>query len=77
MDYFAPACASAPGKPGGIEEENEMTLRMMDKYGWWNVRGGSWCQVDIHIRTLLLICLQHLSVLVLVILLLLDSAGKS
>ena len=34
-------------KPGGIEEENEMTLRMMDKYGWWNVRGGSWCQVDI------------------------------
>ena len=25
-----------------IEEENEMTLRMMDKYGWWNVRGGSW-----------------------------------
>jgi len=33
MDYFAPACASAPGKPGGIEEENEMTLRMMDKYG--------------------------------------------
>ena len=34
-------------QPGGIEEENEMTLRMMDKYGWWNVRGGSWCQVDI------------------------------
>lgn len=32
---------------GGIEEENEMTLRMMDKYGWWNVRGGSWCQVNI------------------------------
>ena len=34
-------------QPGGIEEENEMTLRMMDKYGWWNVRGGSCCQVDI------------------------------
>ena len=34
-------------QPGGIEEENEMTLRIMDKYGWWNVRGGSWCQVDI------------------------------
>jgi ribosomal protein L37E len=33
-------------QPGGIEEENEMTLRMMDKYGWWNVRGGYWCQVD-------------------------------
>ena len=27
-------------QPGGIEEENEMTLRIMDKYGWWNVRGG-------------------------------------
>jgi hypothetical protein len=24
-----------------------MTLRMMDKYVWWNVRGGSWCKVDI------------------------------
>ena len=34
-------------QPGGIEDENEITLRMMDKYGWWNVRGGSWCQVDI------------------------------
>jgi hypothetical protein len=33
-------------QPGGIEEENEMTLTMMDKYGWWNVRGGKWCQVD-------------------------------
>lgn len=33
-------------QPGGIEEENEMTLKMMDKYGWWNVRGGCWCQVD-------------------------------
>ena len=25
---------------GGKEQENEMTLRMMDKYGWRNVRGG-------------------------------------
>jgi hypothetical protein len=33
-------------QPGGIEEENEMTLRMMEKYGWWNVRGGCWCKVD-------------------------------
>jgi hypothetical protein len=39
--------------PGGIEEENVMTLRMMDHYGWWNVRGGSWCQVDIQC------CPQH------------------
>lgn len=34
-------------QPGGIEEENEMTLRTMDQYGWWNVRGGNWCQVEI------------------------------
>ncbi|KAI8897457.1 hypothetical protein BC833DRAFT_41363 [Globomyces pollinis-pini] len=33
--------------PGGLKEENDMTLKMMDTYGWWNVRGGSWCQVDI------------------------------
>jgi len=31
-----------------MQEENEMTLKMMDKYGWWNFRGGSWCQVDSH-----------------------------
>ena len=24
-----------------------VNIRMMDKYGWWIVRGGSWCQVDI------------------------------
>jgi hypothetical protein len=41
VDYLVQSCA---GAAGGIEEENEMTLRMMDKYGWWN---GSWCQVDI------------------------------
>lgn len=33
-------------QPGGKELENEMTLKMMEKYGWWNVRGGSWCQFD-------------------------------
>lgn len=32
---------------GGLREENELTLQMMDKYGWWNVRGGHWCQVEI------------------------------
>ena len=31
---------------GGKQDENELTLKMMEKYGWWNVRGGSWCQVD-------------------------------
>jgi hypothetical protein len=46
VDYLVPSCASALVQPGGIEVENEMTLRMLDKYGWWKVRGGSWCQVD-------------------------------
>jgi hypothetical protein len=31
---------------GGPEAENKLTLDMMEKYGWWNVRGGSWCNVD-------------------------------
>ncbi|KAJ3274679.1 hypothetical protein HDV01_002201 [Terramyces sp. JEL0728] len=31
-----------------MKEENEMTLEMMDLYGWWNVRGGSWCQVEMN-----------------------------
>ena len=31
-------------QPGGIEEENEMTLTMMNTYGWWNVRGGSYLE---------------------------------
>ena len=35
-------------QPGGREQENEMTLRLMNKYGWWNVRGGNWCQVDLN-----------------------------
>jgi ribosomal protein L37E len=33
---------------GGRKEENEMTLEMMSTYGWWNVRGGSWCNVEMH-----------------------------
>jgi hypothetical protein len=47
-------------QPGGIEEENEMTLRMMDKYGWWNVRGGKWCQVDMQSCPLALLEWQRL-----------------
>ncbi|SPQ96707.1 unnamed protein product (mitochondrion) [Plasmodiophora brassicae] len=27
-------------------EENELTLEMMEKYGWYNVRGGCWCKID-------------------------------
>jgi hypothetical protein len=23
-----------------------MTLAMMEKYGWWNVRGGHWTKVE-------------------------------
>lgn len=33
-------------KEGGPKEENELTLEMMEKHGWWNVRGGSWCKVE-------------------------------
>ncbi len=33
-------------RPGDLQTENEVTLEMMRKYGWWNVRGGSWCKVD-------------------------------
>jgi GAG-polyprotein viral zinc-finger len=33
-------------QPGGKEEENKMTLTMMEKYGWCNVRGGKWCRVE-------------------------------
>lgn len=28
--------------------EDEVTLNMMERYGWWNVRGGRWCQVDMN-----------------------------
>jgi hypothetical protein len=35
-------------RPGGLNEENELTLEMMDRYGWWNVRGGRWCQVNMN-----------------------------
>jgi hypothetical protein len=33
-------------KDGGLEDENNETLDMMTKHGWENVRGGSWCRVD-------------------------------
>ena len=32
---------------GQREAENALTLHVMHEYGWYNVRGGSWCQVDI------------------------------
>jgi predicted GIY-YIG superfamily endonuclease len=31
---------------GTIEDEDEVTLQMMELYGWWKVRGGRWCSVD-------------------------------
>ena len=31
---------------GDQEDENRITLELMAKYGWWNVRGGKWCCVD-------------------------------
>ncbi len=36
--------------PGDLQTENEVTLQMMEKYGWRNVRGGSWCQVNLKYR---------------------------
>lgn len=31
---------------GTEQDENEVTLELMKKYGWTNVRGGKWCQVE-------------------------------
>lgn len=31
---------------GRQEDENKLTLEVMLAYGWWNCRGGKWCQID-------------------------------
>ena len=33
-------------REGTEQDENEVTLELMKKYGWTNVRGGKWCQVE-------------------------------
>jgi predicted GIY-YIG superfamily endonuclease len=33
-------------KDGTKEDENRITLEYMKKYGWFNVRGGNWCKLD-------------------------------
>lgn len=33
-------------KPGTLEDEDQLTLDYMTRYGWTNVRGGRWCQVE-------------------------------
>ncbi|ARF11227.1 hypothetical protein Klosneuvirus_1_84 [Klosneuvirus KNV1] len=33
-------------RDGTLEDENKVTLEYMQKYGWWNVRGGSYCNVE-------------------------------
>ena len=33
-------------KEGTKEDETRVTLEYMTKYGWWNVRGGPYCQVE-------------------------------
>lgn len=33
-------------REGTLEDENKVTLEYMKKYGWWNVRGGSYCNVE-------------------------------
>ena len=32
-------------QPGTLEDENRITIEFMRKHGWWNVRGGEWCEV--------------------------------
>ena len=44
------------------EDEDELTLEMMAKYGWWNVRGGSWCQVEMETCPSALLKWQNLNV---------------
>ena len=30
---------------GNKQDEDRITLQLMKKLGWWNVRGGQWCKV--------------------------------
>lgn len=31
---------------GTLQDEDELTLQMMEKYQWTNVRGGRWCKIE-------------------------------
>jgi predicted GIY-YIG superfamily endonuclease len=33
-------------KPGTKEDEHNLTIEYMKKYGWYNVRGAGYCQVE-------------------------------
>lgn len=33
-------------REGTLADENKVTLEYMNKYGWWNVRGGKYCNVE-------------------------------
>lgn len=33
-------------REGTMEDENKITLEYMRDYGWWNVRGGNYCSID-------------------------------
>lgn len=33
-------------REGTEQDENDVTLELMEKHGWTNVRGGKWCQVE-------------------------------
>jgi predicted GIY-YIG superfamily endonuclease len=33
-------------RKGTLSDEDTVTLECMRKYGWWNVRGGRWCDVN-------------------------------
>jgi predicted GIY-YIG superfamily endonuclease len=33
-------------REGTLADENKVTLEYMNKYGWWNVRGGKYCNIE-------------------------------
>ena len=42
---YKPICV-AEYRQGELKDENKITLELMKKYGWVNVRGGSWCKIE-------------------------------
>lgn len=44
---YKPIEAIYVDQEGQREDENQLTLEVMREYGWYNCRGGSWCQVDL------------------------------
>ncbi len=45
---------------GQKDDENELTLQVMEKFGWYNVRGGSWCKINLQVPPTELSTRNHL-----------------